>query len=137
MQIDCGHLPSIDYEGIARKLYMLVVIKSHSRRFFLYFSHSQKQEYLHMGLLQAFTHFGGTPPTLLGDNMLTEVTELVGGVIRFNESFLDFLRSFNITPKACNVRAPQEKGKVESVIKYVRQNFIPLRTFQNLHEIKE
>jgi transposase len=137
MQIDWGHLPSIGYEGIARKLYMLAVIESHSRRFFLYFSHSQKQEYLHMGLLQAFTHFGGTPQTILVDNMLTAVTERVGGIIRFNESFLDFLRPLNITPRACNVRAPQEKGKVESVIKYVRQNFMPLRTFQNLNEITE
>jgi hypothetical protein len=34
----------------------------------------------------------------------------VGSMIRFNEAFLDFLRHFRITPKACNVRAPHEKG---------------------------
>jgi len=137
MQIDWAHFPSIVYESVARKLYMLAVIESHSRRFFLSFSHSQKQEYLQMGLLQAFAHFGGTPRKILVDNMLTAVTERVGGIIRFNESFLDFLRPLSIIPQACNVRAPQEKGKVESVIKYVRHNFMPLRTFNDLKALTE
>lgn len=137
MQIDWGHFPGLVYDGTSRKLYVLAVIESHSRRLFPFFSHSQKQEYLHMGLLQAFAHFGGTPQKIVVDNMLTAVTERVGGIIRFNEAFLDFLRPFNITPRACNVRAPYEKGKVESVIKYVRNNFMPLRTFNNLSELNK
>jgi hypothetical protein len=31
-------------------------------------------------------------------------------LIRFNDAFLDFLRPFKITPVACNIRSPQEKG---------------------------
>ena len=42
--------------------------------------------------------------------MLTAVTERVGSMVRFNESFLNFLRQFSITPVACNIRAPHEKG---------------------------
>ena len=56
-------------------------------------------------------------------------------MIRFNESFLDFLRHFGITPVACNIRAPHEKGKVESSIKYLRYNFWPLKIFIDLDDV--
>jgi hypothetical protein len=57
-------------------------------------------------------------------------------LIRFNDVFLDFLRTFKIVPIACNVRAFYEKGKIESIIKYLRQNFWPLRTFADLKNVQ-
>lgn len=134
MQIDWGHFNSLEYGAIKRKLYALAVIESHSRMLFVYFTHSQKQEYLFMGLLEAFRYMGGSPGEIVVDNMLTAVTERVGSMVRFNEAFLDFLRPFKITPVACNVRAPHEKGKVENAIKYIRQNFWPLRKFSGLDD---
>jgi hypothetical protein len=68
--------------------------------------------------------------------MLTAVIERRGSLIRFNDAFLDFLRPLRITPVACNVRAPHEKGKIESAIKYIRGNFWPLRTFTNIGDIQ-
>jgi len=114
MQVDWGHFQSLKYGEQPRKLYALAIIESHSRMLYVFFSHSQKQEYLHMGLMAAFHYFGGCPQELVVDNMMTAVTERAGSVIRFNESFLDFLRPFRITPRACNVRAPHEKGKIEN-----------------------
>ncbi len=99
------------------------------------FTHSQKQETLHFCLVEAFRYFGGTPREIIVDNMLTAVTERVGSMIRFNGSFLDFLRPFGITPVACNIRAPHEKGKIENSIKYLRHNFWPLRTFTDLEDV--
>ncbi|MBU0728545.1 MAG: IS21 family transposase [Proteobacteria bacterium] len=134
LQVDWGHFQSLKYGEQPRKLYALAIIESHSRMLYVYFSHSQKQEYLHMGLLAAFHYFGGCPKELVVDNMMTAVTERAGSVIRFNESFLDFLRPFRITPRACNVRAPYEKGKVENAIKYIRQNFWPTRNFTGIDD---
>lgn len=136
MQVDWGHFGSLSYENGSRKLYCLAVIEAHSRMLYAYFTHSQKQEVLHQGLLAAFTYFGGSPKELVVDNMLTAVTERVGSMIRFNERFLDFLRIFKITPVACNVRAPYEKGKVENSIKYIRTNFWPLREFKDLDDVQ-
>jgi hypothetical protein len=70
------------------------------------------------------------------DNMLTAVTERYGRIIRFNDAFLDFLRSFKIVPVACNIRSPQEKGKIERSIQYIRQNFWPARTFTDLMDVQ-
>lgn len=136
MQVDWGHFNSLDYETTKRKLYALAVIESHSRMLYVFFTHSQKQEVLHQGLINAFTYFGGTPKELVVDNMLTAVIERAGPIIRFNDAFLDFMMQFNINPVACNVRAPYEKGKIESGIKYLRNNFFPARTFSDLEDLK-
>jgi len=134
LQIDWGHFGSLTYEGSSRKLYALAVIESHSRMLYVAFTHSQKQETLHFCLVEAFRYFGGTPREIVVDNMLTAVTERVGSMIRFNGSFLEFLRIFGISPVACNIRAPHEKGKIENSIKYLRHNFWPLRTFTDLED---
>lgn len=135
MQIDWGHFGSLTYGKSSRKLYALAVIESHSRMLYVVFTHSQKQETLHQSLVEAFSYFGGTPKEIVVDNMLTAVTERLGSMVRFNESFLNFLRQFSITPVACNIRAPHEKGKVESSIKYLRYNFWPLKIFIDLDDV--
>ncbi len=134
-QIDWGHFGSLVYGKSSRKLYALVVIECYSRMLFVVFTHSQKQATLHRCLVAAFLYFGGTPRELVVDNMVTAVIERVGSMIRFNDAFLDFLRHFGITPKACNVRAPHEKGKVENSIRYIRHNFWPLRKFADLDDV--
>jgi len=135
MQIDWGHFGSLTYGKSSRKLYALAVIESHSRMLYVVFTHSQKQETLHQSLVEAFSYFGGTPKEIVVDNMLTAVTERVGSMVRFNESFLNFIRQFSITPVACNIRAPHEKGKIESSIKYLRYNFWPLKIFTDLDDV--
>ena len=136
-QVDWGHFGSITYGNTARKLYGLAVVEGHSRLLYLEFTHSQRQETLHQCLLNAFFFFQGTPKELVHDNMLTAVLERQGPLVRFNEHFLAFLRPFNITPVACNVRQPQEKGKVEKgAIHYIRHNFWPLRTFRDLLDLQ-
>jgi len=135
IQIDWGHFASLSYGNSSRKLYALAIIESHSRMLYVIFTHSQKQEILHQSLVEAFGYFGGTPKEIVVDNMLTAVTERVGSMVRFNASFLNFLRPFSITPVACNIRSPHEKGKIENSIKYLRYNFWPLRTFTNLDDV--
>ncbi len=135
IQIDWGHFGSLVYGDSSKKLYALAVIESHSRMLYVGFTHSQKQEALHQCLVEAFRYFGGTPREIVVDNMLTAVTERVGSMVRFNEAFLDFLRHFSITPVACNIRAPHEKGKIENSIKYLRHNFWPLKTFSDLEDV--
>ena len=131
LQIDWGHFGSIAYGNTKRRLYCMAVVECHSRLLYLEFTHSQRQETLHRCLLHAFVFFKGTTSEIVHDNMLTAVIERDGTLIRYNESFLQFLRPFKITPRACN-----EKGKIESSIKYIRNNFFPLRSFSNLQDIQ-
>ena len=113
------------------------MVECHSRLLYLEFTHSQRQDTLHRCLLNAFHFFQGTPKELVHDNMLTAVVERQGPLVRFNERFLEFLRPLQITPIACNVGQPQEKGKVEKgAMHYIRYNFWPLRTFHDLTDLQ-
>jgi transposase len=109
-QIDWGHFGAIMYGNSNRKLYALAVIESYSRMLYIEFTHSQRQEVLHGCLFNAFKYFGGTPQKIVVDNMVTAVISRTGHLVRFNDAFLDFLRPFHIIPRACNIRAPFEKG---------------------------
>jgi transposase len=135
MQIDWGHFGTLVYNGHLRKLYALAVTESFSRMLYVQFTHSQKQETLQQGLLDAFLFFGGCPRELVFDNMPTAVTERVGRLIRFNDRFLTFLTQLRIFPSACNPGAAHEKGKVERAIGYLRKNFWPLRRFADLADV--
>ena len=135
-QIDWGHFGSLVYGQTSRKLYCLAIIEAHSRVLYAEFMHSQKQEALHQGLLNAFRFFQGTPKEIVTDNMMTAVLEREGSLIRYNEAFLEFLRPFRIVPKACHPYQPHEKGKIEKGgIHYLRHNFWPLRAFTDLLDI--
>ena len=132
MQIDWGYFGAIAYGNAKRKLYAFAITESFSRMLYIEFTHSQKQAVLHQCLLNAFSFFGGTPQEIVVDNMVTAVIERQGRLVRFNEAFLDFLRPLRINPVACNVRSPQEKGKIERGIRYIRQSFWPLRDITDL-----
>jgi transposase len=135
MQLDWGHFGSLTYGKWSRKLYALAITECHSRKLYVEFTHSQKQDTLHQCIANAFEYFGGTTQRLVVDNMLTAVLENFRPFVRFNDAFLDFLLPFAITPQACNVRAAHEKGKIESNIKYIRRNFWPLRRFAGLWDV--
>jgi transposase len=136
-QTDWGHFGAMAYGDTHRKLSCLAVIACHSRLLYLEFTHSQRQDTLHRCLLHALHFFQGSPKELVHDNMLTAVLERQGSLVRFNAHFLEFLRPFKITPIACNVAQPQEKGKVEKgAIHSIRHNFWPLRTFRDLPDLQ-
>lgn len=136
-QIDWGFFGKLSYGQTQRNLYALAVIECHSRKLFVYFSHSTDQTAFHQALLAAFQFYGGTAKELVFDNMKTAVVERVGSIIRFNGAFLDFLRPFQLVPKACSPRLPRSKGKVERVIRYIRDNFWPLRQFKDLADVQQ
>jgi transposase len=132
-QTDWGPCGSRADGDTQRQRSCLAVIACYSRLLSLECTHSQRQETLPRGLLQAFHLFPGTPPALVHDNRRTAVLERQGPLGRFNEHFLECLRPFQLTPVACNVAQPQAKGTVaKGAIHYIRHTFWPLRTFRDL-----
>ena len=49
--------------------------------------------------------------------------------------FEDFAAEMGFVPKVCRVRRPQTKGKVERLVDYVKNNFLPGRQFKDLHDL--
>jgi len=58
-----------------------------------------------------------------------------GSSSAFNPRFLAYAGHHGFRPVACNVGAPQAKGRVEDAIKYLRGSFWPGRTFRDLADL--
>ena len=134
-EVDWGHFGVLDYAGDKRKLYAFALVEAHSRMLYLEFTHSQSFETFVRCHVHAFAAIGGVAREIAYDNLATAVAEHDGRLVRFLPRFLAFAREYSFYPKACNVAAGWEKGKVERAIRYARQNFWPLREFSDLHDV--
>jgi len=134
-EVDWGHFGVLDYAGDKRKLYAFALVEAHSRMLYLEFTHSQTFETFVRCHVHAFTVMGGVAREIAYDNLATAVAEHDGRLVRFLPRFLAFAREYGFYPKACNVAAGWEKGKVERAIGYARQSFWPLREFTDLHDV--
>lgn len=136
LEIDWGHFGALDYEGDRRKLYAFLLIECHSRMLYAEFTHSQCFETFVRCHIHAFRSLGGVARECWYDNLLTAVAERDGRLVRFQPRFLAFAREYNFYPRACHPAAPWEKGKIERAgVRYLRQNFWPLRTFGDLADV--
>jgi transposase len=59
------------------------------------------------------------------------------GTIHWNPRFLDFADVAGFSARACKPYRAQTKGKVESGVKYVRNNFWPGLHFRDLKEVNQ
>jgi len=46
-------------------------------------------------------------------------------------AYAEFAQGYGFIVAPCPPRNPQKKGRVESRVKYVKNNFVPLRDFRN------
>jgi transposase len=134
-EVDWGHFGVLPYAGDKRKLYAFALVEAHSRILYLEFTHSQNFETFVGCHVHAFTALGGVAREIAYDNLATAVAEHDGRLVRFLPRFLAFAREYGFYPKACNLAAGWEKGKVERAIGYARQNFWPLRDFIDVHDV--
>ena len=134
-EVDWGHFGVLEYAGDKRKLYAFALVEAHSRMLYLEFTHSQSFETFVRCHVHAFTALGGVAREIAYDNLATAVAEHDGRLVRFLPRFLAFAREYGFYPKACNLAAGWEKGKVERAIGYARQSFWPLRDFIDMHDV--
>jgi len=81
-------------------------------------------------------YFGGVPKKLKVDNMKTAILKNQHYDLEFNQDFLEFAYHYNTVIKPCTPYSPEQKGTVESGIKYLQGNFIAGRTFTTSIDMK-
>jgi transposase len=124
-QVDWGEWGSIAVGSTRRRLSFFVMVLCYSRRMYLEFTLSQTMEFFLACHENAFATFGGVVGRVMVDNLKSAVLKrLVGEAPVFNPKYLDFSRhwGFEITP--CNIRAGNEKGRVENGVGYVKKNLL-------------
>ena len=124
-QVDWGEWGTIAVGSTRRRLSFFVMVLCYSRRMYLEFTVSQQMEFFLACHENAFAAFGGVPARLMIDNLKSAVLQrLVGTAPVFNPKYLDFSEHWGFKISPCNVRAGNEKGRVENGVGYVKKNLL-------------
>ena len=133
-QVDWAHFGQVPVGRARRALSCFVITLSYSRAVYLEFFFDQTLENFLRGHVHAFQAWGGQPRIILYDNLKAAVLERRGSQVLFNPRLLDLSAHYHFMPRPCQVRAGNQKGRVERTIRYVRDSFWAGRTFTTLAE---
>lgn len=135
-QVDFGTGAWIDPGGGAkkRKSWIFRIILSCSRKGYSEAVFSQNAETFIRCLENAFRHFCGVPQTINLDNLRAAVSKADWYEPEINPKLEAFARHYGTQIMPCRPYTPEHKGKVESGVKYVKNNAIKGRTFGTLGE---
>lgn len=131
-QVDWAHFGEVRVGGARRRLSCFVITLSYSRALYLEFFFDQRMESFLRAHIHAFEDWQGLPKTLLYDNMRSVVLERHGDAIHFHPRLLELAAHYHFAPHPCQVRAANQKGRVERVIRYIRESFFAARPFTTL-----
>lgn len=138
-QVDWGYFGDfydLDQKKIIR-LCCFVMILGYSRMRFIHFFESDDSHHFLLGHNLAFKYFGGYTREILYDNLKSVVIKRAFKQkdSEFNKEFLEFSGFYGFKTTLAQPYRPQTKGKVESTVKFVRDNFFNGTEFRTLEEI--
>jgi transposase len=133
-QVDWAHFGHVMVGRAKRALSCFVMTLSYSRALYLEFFFDQTMENFLRGHVHAFEAWRGQPRVILYDNLKSAVLERRGNQIQFHPRLIELSGHYHFAPRPCQVRAGNQKGRVERAIRYVRDSFWAGRTFTTLAE---
>src|SRR6266849_2364790 len=131
LQVDWGeirHFPFTQQQPVTR--YFLACRLKYSRWTWVIFTDNMRQETLFRGLVACFNALGFVPWVLVFDNMKTVTTgrdEHAQPI--WHRALLQLAAEFDFHPEACWPASGNQKGSVESLVKFVKINFLAGRSF--------
>jgi transposase len=136
-QCDWGHFGKVKIGNTERRVLAFVMVLSSSRRIFLRFYFGDDTANFLRGHVEAFLYWQAVPRTILYDNLKSAVIERVGNAIHFNPELLALAAHYHFQPKPTGVRSPEQKGKVERTIQYIRHSFFEARKWKDIDDLNE
>jgi transposase len=133
-QVDWAHFGHVAVGRARRALSCFVITLSWSRALYLEFFFDQTMENFLRGHVHAFQDWRGQPRVILYDNLRSAVVERRGSEIHFNPRLIELCAHYHFAARPCQVRAGNQKGRVERAIRYVRESFWAGRAFTTLAE---
>jgi transposase len=124
-QVDWKEFGRQIVDGREARLYAFVMVLGYSRKAFVHFTMSMDSATMLACHLLAFAYFGGVPCEILYDNMKTAFLCDSEGTWRATKRLSAVAAHYGFTPRRCQVRRPETKGKVERAIGYLDGNFWP------------
>ena len=138
VQVDFGHVGWLaeDVVGKRRKLWALIVTLSFSRYMFVWPTLTQTVRDVCEGLDEAWRFFGGIPRRVVLDNASSMVTDADAQAPVLQRSFQEYAQARGILVDPARVRRPQDKGRVENQVPYVRERWCDGERFLGLDDAR-
>lgn len=134
-QVDFGTgAPVVTKEGKRRRTHVFRIVLSHSRKAYSEATFTQTTEDFFRCLENAFAQFGGVPQTLVIDNLKAAVAHPDWFDPELTPKVQLFCRHYCTVILPTKPYMPRHKGKVESGVKYVKNNALKGHTFAGLED---
>lgn len=134
-QVDWAHCGRIVVAGRERRLSAFLFVLCHSRFAYVEFTVSEELEVFLACHERAFAAAGGVVRRVIYDNLKSVVLSHVGADVRFHPRFADFAAHWGFRIVACAPYRPNEKGRVENAVKYLRSAFLAGREAAELDRL--
>ena len=135
-QMDWGFTNVITpYSNVPIRAACFAMICHHCGQRYIEFFPNAKQESLFIGMIHAFQYMG-IPEYVLTDNMKSVVLKRdYNGLPIWQKDYENFMKAVGFKTKLCKPRHPFTKGKVERLVRFVKENFLADRIFHNLTDL--
>lgn len=134
-QMDWGFTDVLDYNGQTYRGACFAMICHHCGERYIEFFPNAKQENLFIGMIHAFQYMG-IPRYVLTDNMKSVVLRRdLNGHPVWQKDYEAFMRTVGFDTKLCKPYHPFTKGKVERLVRFVKENFLADRVFYNVTDL--
>lgn len=133
-QVDFGYIGTLKVNGVPRRAWVFVMSLSYSRYMYVSITLDQSVGTFIRCHTQAFRYFGGVPQTVKIDNLKAAIVEADFYEPTVQRTYAAFADHYGFLPDPCRVYTPTDKGKVESNVKYVKENCFKGREFKDLDE---
>ena len=134
-QMDWGFTKVVDYDGSEYNAACFAMVCHHCGQRYVEFFPNAKQENLFIGMIHAFGYMG-IPKYVLTDNMKSVVLhrDFEGHPV-WQKDYESFMKTVGFQTKLCKPRHPFTKGKVERLVRFVKENFLVGRVFWNITDL--
>ena len=134
-QMDWGFVKVLDRFGNEYQACCFAMICHHCGQRYIEFFPNATQESLFIGMVHAFVYMG-IPKYVLTDNMKSVVIRRdEQGQPLWNHEYYQFMKVIGFQTKLCKPRHPFTKGKVERLVRFVKENFLAGRVFGDVTDL--
>jgi transposase len=133
LQVDWGEVRGFPFrQQVPGTRYFLACRLKYSRWVWVQWTTDMRQETLIRGLLDCLLALAWVPWVLVFDNMKTVTSGRdSSGRPLWTPSLLSVAGECGFCPQACDPGAARQKGAVEALVKWVKGNFLPGRSFRD------
>lgn len=137
-QVDFGECSMRCTDGTRKKVYFFTILLSRSRQKFVWFSVQPFTTLMAIGAHEkSFAYFEGIPKEIAYDQDKVFLHNENKGNLLLTKDFRAYTSQRGFQLHFCRKADPQSKGKIENVVKYVKQNFLYNRTFIDIETLND